>query len=28
VNVRKPEASRGESRETYIVANAFRRKGA
>jgi 23S rRNA (uridine2552-2'-O)-methyltransferase len=28
VNVRKPEASRGESRETYLVASAFRRKHA
>jgi 23S rRNA (uridine2552-2'-O)-methyltransferase len=28
VNVRKPQASRGESRETYMVANAFRPKSA
>jgi 23S rRNA (uridine2552-2'-O)-methyltransferase len=28
VNVRKPAASRGESRETYVVASAFRPKGA
>jgi 23S rRNA (uridine2552-2'-O)-methyltransferase len=28
VNVRKPQASRGESRETYVVASAFHRKGA
>jgi len=28
VAVRKPEASRGESRETYVVASAFRPKGA
>jgi 23S rRNA (uridine2552-2'-O)-methyltransferase len=28
VHVRKPQASRGESRETYVVASAFRAKGA
>jgi 23S rRNA (uridine2552-2'-O)-methyltransferase len=28
VNVRKPEASRGESKETYVVAGAFRPKRA